>query len=149
MNNRIEVLVGKLMANKILERPWIHLTVNFITKLPLVAGKYTILVVCNKLSKMTHFIVTTEEMIVERLVRLFRDNMWKLHELLESVVSDRKIQFAVELTKKSNRMLGIEYLWFFFDHRQKLFRVVSDSRVCSKQQDTFSNQCVSIYSELW
>ena len=110
MNNRIEVLVGKLMANKILKRPWIHLTVNFITKLPLVAGKYTILVVCNKLSKMTHFIVTTEEMIVERLVRLFRDNMWKLHELLESVVSDRKIQFAVELTKKLNRMLGIEYL---------------------------------------
>jgi len=31
-----------------------------------------------------------------------------LHELPESVVSDREPQFAVELTKKLNRMLGIE-----------------------------------------
>ena len=34
--------------------------------------------------------------------------MWKLHELLESVISDRGLQFAKELTKKLNRILGIE-----------------------------------------
>jgi len=34
--------------------------------------------------------------------------MWKLHGLPESVVLDRGPQFAVELTKKINRMLGIE-----------------------------------------
>jgi len=77
-----------------------YLIVNFITKLPLVVGKYAILVVYNKLFKMTHFVATTEEIIVEGLVILFIDNIWKLHKLLESVVSDRKIQFAVELTKK-------------------------------------------------
>jgi len=58
-------------------------------KLLLVARKDAILVVCNRLSKMTHFVATTEETSVERLVRLFRDNVWKLHGLLESVVSDR------------------------------------------------------------
>ena len=63
---------------------------DFITKLPLVAGKDMILVVCNKLLKMTHFMATTERISVERLVRLFRDNMWKLHELLESIVLDRE-----------------------------------------------------------
>ena len=34
--------------------------------------------------------------------------MWKLHELPESVISDRGPQFAAELTKELNKMLGIE-----------------------------------------
>jgi len=32
---------------------------------------------------------TTERTTAERLARLFRDNMWKLHRLPERVVSDR------------------------------------------------------------
>jgi len=82
--------------------------VDFIMKLLVVAGKDTILVVCNRLSKMMHFVATTEGMSAEGLVRLFRDNVWKLHGLPESVVSDRRPQFAVELMKELNRMLGIE-----------------------------------------
>ena len=79
-----------------------HLTVDFITKLPVVAGKDTILVVCNRLSKMTHFVAMTEETSVEGLVRLFRDNVWKLHGLPESIVLDQGLQFAAELTKELN-----------------------------------------------
>jgi len=81
--------------------------VNFITKLPVVAEKDTILVVCDWLSKMAHFVVITEGTSAEELARLFQDNIWKLHRLLESVVSDRGLQFAAELTKELNRMLGI------------------------------------------
>ena len=51
---------------------------------------------------------TIEGMSAEGLVRLFRDNVWKLHGLPESVVSDKGLQFATELTKELNRMLGIE-----------------------------------------
>jgi len=76
--------------------------------LPIVAEKDAILVVCNRLSKIIHFVATIEETLVEGLERLFRDNMWKLHGLPESMVSDRGPQFAVELTKELNRMLGIE-----------------------------------------
>ena len=85
-----------------------HLTVDFITKLPLVAGKDVILVVCDRLSKMIHFVAITEGTSVKRLVRLFRDNMWKLYGLPESVISDRGLQFAAELMKELNKMLGIE-----------------------------------------
>ena len=69
--------------------------------------------------------------------------MWKLHGLPESVMLDRGPQFAAELTKELNRMLGIktklstafhpqtdgqtermnqeveQYLRFFTEHRQK------------------------------
>jgi len=82
--------------------------VDFITKLLVVVGKDAILVVCDRLSKMTYFMVTTERTLAEGLARLFRDNMWKLYRLPESVVSNRGLQFAAELTKKLNRMLGIE-----------------------------------------
>ena len=107
MKNRTEELAGKLKLSEVPKRPWLHLTVDFITKLPVVAGKDVILVVCDRLSKMTHFVATTEETLVEGLARLFRDNVWKLHGLPESMVSDRGLQFAMELTKELNKMLGI------------------------------------------
>jgi len=108
MKNRAEGPVGKLKLSEVPEKPWTHLTVDFITKLPVVAGKNAILVVCDRLSKMTHFVATTEETSAEGLARLFRDNVWKLHGLPESVVSDRGPQLAAELTKELNRMLGIK-----------------------------------------
>ncbi len=49
--------------------------VDFIIKLPVVAGKDAILVVCNRLSKMTHFVATTKGILAEGLARLFGDNV--------------------------------------------------------------------------
>ena len=92
---------------------------------------------------MVHFIFTIEKMLAERLARLFRDNMWKLHRLPKSIISDRGPQFAAELMRELNRMLGIkskmsmvfhpqideqmervnqeleQYLRMFIDHRQE------------------------------
>jgi len=117
--------------------------VDFITKLLIVAGKDAILVICDRLSKMMYFVTTTKGTLVERLARLFRDNMWKLHMLLESIISDRGLQFVAEMMKELNKMLGTEtklstsfypqtdgqtermnqeleqYLRFFIDHRQR------------------------------
>jgi len=63
----MKVPAGKLKLSKILEKLWTHLTVDFITKLPLVAGKDVILVVCNRLSKITNFVATMEGTLVEGL----------------------------------------------------------------------------------
>ena len=100
--------MGKLMMNEVSEKTWTYLTVDFITKLLLVAEKNIILVVCDRLSKMAHFVATTEETTAEGLARLFRDNIWKLHGLPESVISDRGPQFSANLTKELNKILGIE-----------------------------------------
>jgi len=75
MKNRTEELAGKLKLSEIPKKPWSHLTVDFITKLPVVAGKDAVLVVYDWLSKMTHFVATTEGTTAEGLVRLFRDNV--------------------------------------------------------------------------
>ena len=76
-------------------------------KLPLGARKDAILVVCDRLSKMTHFVATTDRIFAERLARLFKDNVWKLCGLLESVISDRRPQFPVELMKELNKVVNI------------------------------------------
>jgi len=69
--NRSEALAGKLMPNAIPEKPWSHISADFITKLPLAQGYDAILVVCDRFSKMAHFIATTEKTSVEGLAKLF------------------------------------------------------------------------------
>jgi len=73
--NCIEQPAGKLMPNSILEKPWMHISADFITKLPLAQGYNAILVVVDWLTKMVHFIPTTEKMTAEGLAKLFRDNV--------------------------------------------------------------------------
>jgi len=48
-----------------------------------------ILVVVDRLTKIVHFIPTTEKTLKKGLARLFRNNMWKLHGLPESIISNR------------------------------------------------------------
>ena len=97
----------------------------------------------DKLTKMAHFILTTEKTTAERLARLFRDNIWKLNSLPESIILDRGPQFAAGVMRELNAMLGIDsklstafhlqtdgqtermnqeleqYLRMFIDHRQE------------------------------
>jgi len=75
MKNRAEMPAGKLRPNKIPERPWQHILVSFITKLPISKDHDSISVVCDRFSKMSHFVVTTEKTTAEGLARLFRDNV--------------------------------------------------------------------------
>ena len=141
--NHTEQPASKLMPNSIPEKPWMHILADFITKLPLAQGYDSILVVADRLTKMVHFIPTTEKTSAEGLARLFRDNVWKLHSLPESIISDRGPQFTVGLMRELNRMLGIksklsmafhpqtdgqtervnqglkQYLRMFIDHRQE------------------------------
>ena len=90
MKNRAEMLVGKLRSNQVPERLWQHISVDFIMKLPVSKGHDSILVVCDRFLNVSHFVVTTGKTMAEGLARLFRDNVWKLYGLLESIVSDRR-----------------------------------------------------------
>jgi len=73
--NRTEQLAGKLIPNSIPEKPWTHISADFITKLPLSQGYDSILVVVDRLTKIVHFISTMERTLVEGLAWLFRDNV--------------------------------------------------------------------------
>jgi len=57
-------------------------------------------------------------MTAEGLVKLFRDNVWKLYGLLKSVILDRRPQFIAGLMRELNKMLGIETKLFIAYHLQ-------------------------------
>jgi len=86
--NHTEQPAGKLIPNSIPEKPWTHISADFITKLPLAQEYDSILVVVNRLTKMVHFIPTTERTSAKGLAWLFGDNVWKLHGLSKSIISD-------------------------------------------------------------
>jgi len=77
-------------------------------KLPLAQEYDSILVVVDRLTKIVHFISITEKTLAEGLARLFRDNVWKLHRLPESIISDRGPQFAIGLIRELNEILEIK-----------------------------------------
>jgi len=56
---------------------------------------------------MAHFIATTEKTSAEGLTRLFRDYVWKLHGLLENIISDKGVQFIVGIIRELNKLLEI------------------------------------------
>jgi len=106
--NHMEQLASKLMPNSIPKKPWMHISADFIIKLPLVQGYNSILVVVDQLTKIICFIPTTEKMLAEGLAKLFRDNMWKLYGLPKSIISDRRPQFTAGFIRELNRILGIK-----------------------------------------
>jgi len=57
-------------------------------ELQLSQGYDAIMVVVDHLSKRAHVIPTTSDITASRVAWLFRDHIWKLHGLLEEVISD-------------------------------------------------------------
>jgi len=95
------------MPNSIPDKAWTHISADFITKLPLAQEYDSILVVVDWFTKIAHFMPTTEKTTAEGLARMFRDNVWRLHGLPESIISDRGLQFAAGVIKELNKLLGI------------------------------------------
>ena len=73
--NSTEAPTEKLIPNAVLKKPWTHITADFIIKLPLAQKYDSILVVCNRLTKMAHFVPTMEKTLAKGVARLFQDNV--------------------------------------------------------------------------
>jgi len=59
------------MSNAVPEKSWSHIIVDFIIKLLLAQGYNSILVVCDRITKMAYFVPTTEKTLAKGVIRLF------------------------------------------------------------------------------
>ena len=90
------------------EGPWQVVGTDLITGLPISQGYEAIFTVVDRFTKMTHFIPTQNEISSEGIANLYLQNVWKLHGLPSSIVSDRGTQFASNMMRDLNKALNIQ-----------------------------------------
>jgi transposase InsO family protein len=88
--------------------PWLLLSMDFITDLPLVNGKDSIFVIVNRLKKMAHFIPCTKIITGEETTKLFLDNIFRIYGLPNDIVSDSETQFTSNFWRGLFQLFGIK-----------------------------------------
>ena len=87
--------------------PWVDVSVDFITDLPLSNGFDSILIVINRFSKETKFIPCNKTAMALDTAKLYLFHVWKDHGLPRTIVSDWGLQFASQVMMDLCKQLGI------------------------------------------
>ena len=74
--------------------PWTDHTIDFLTELPTVLGKSSILVVVDRSSKMLRLIPLSELTDTELVACAFFDHKVHMHGLPRTIISDRDPRFV-------------------------------------------------------
>ena len=98
-------LAGLLHPYPIPEQKWESDSVDFITGLHKVLGKDCIFVVVDRITKFDHLFVVTTTFIATQVVGLFFKEVFKLHGVPKSIVSDRDSRFLSAFWKELFKML--------------------------------------------
>src|SRR5882724_2929536 len=85
---------GLLKQLPIPERPWNSISMDFIEKLPPSSGYTSILVIVDRLSKQSLFILTYNTITSPQLAQLFILHIFSKHRILSHVTSDRGMEFV-------------------------------------------------------
>ena len=81
---------------------------DFITGLPESDGYDIILVVIDRLTKMSYFIPYSKDLNAWQFASLFMQNIVRLHGIPRDIITDRGSLFTSELWKQTTEKLGIE-----------------------------------------
>ena len=98
---------GHLRTLEVPERPWQHITMDFIEKLPESNGYDSILVVVDRLTKWAIFISTKTTLTSSQLAELLVEQVFTQHGLPESIVSDRGSKFVSKFWRYVTSRLNI------------------------------------------
>ncbi|GKA24370.1 putative reverse transcriptase domain-containing protein [Tanacetum coccineum] len=100
---------GLLQQPMIPEWKWDNITMDFIMKLPRMKSRHdTIWVVADRLTKSAHFLVTREDYSMEKLARLYIDEIITRHEVPVSIISDQDGRFISHFWKTLQKALGTQ-----------------------------------------
>jgi hypothetical protein len=93
--NKGEILKSSGTLQPLLIPPaiWKDISMDFITGLPKSGNKSIIMVVVDRLSKYAHFCTLQHTFIASMVAQIFMDQVFKLHGMPHSIVSDRDPTF--------------------------------------------------------
>lgn len=86
--------------------PWQDITIDFIEGLPKSGHKYVILVVIDRLTKYGHFLSLKHPYTPQDIDDLFLKEIYRLHGLPKTIVTDRDAIFTSQFWQKLFRSLG-------------------------------------------
>lgn len=89
------------------QQAWSHISMDFIEQLPLSHGFDTILVAVDRLTKFSHFIRLTHPFTAQQIAQVFLDQVYRLHGLPESAISDRDKIFVSRFWHELFQLLGV------------------------------------------
>jgi transposase InsO family protein len=101
--------------------------------LPMSGGFYSILVVVDKYSKFAHFLPLRHPFTAASVARVFLDNIYKLHGLPKSLISDRDRVFTSKLWQLLFKLAGVQL------HMSSSYHPQTDG------QTERVNQCMETY----
>ncbi|KAI2661181.1 Transposon Tf2-6 polyprotein [Labeo rohita] len=97
---------GELQPLPIPKRPWSHISVVFVTGLPDLQGKNTILTIVDRFSKAVHLVALTRLPSAKTTVELILEHVVRLHGFPKDIVSDRGPQFTAKFWQAFCRLVG-------------------------------------------
>ena len=104
-------LAGLIQPLSIPHTPWIDVSLDFVEGLPKSMGFEVILVVVDRLTKYVHFVPVSHPYSASKIASLYMQNVFKLHGMPSSIVSDRDATFTSkfwsELFKLQGTMLAM------------------------------------------
>ena len=99
-------LAGLLQPLPISEGKWESISMDFITGLPMVQGKDCIFVVIDRLTKYAHFFTIYVHYTVAQVTELFFREVFRLHGLPKTIISDRDSRFMGGFWQELFRLVG-------------------------------------------
>ena len=87
--------------------PWVDISMDFITDLPLSNGFNSILAIVDHFSKEMEFIPCNKTATALDTAKLYLFHIWKDHGLPHTIVSDHRPQFASQVMMDLCKQLGI------------------------------------------
>ncbi|KAK1425082.1 hypothetical protein QVD17_20426 [Tagetes erecta] len=98
---------GMLQQPEIPGWKWEQIAMDFVTKLPRTArGHDAIWVIVDRLTKSTHFLAIREDFTLERLAKLYVDEIVTRHGVPVSIISDRDSRFTSRFWQSFQKAMG-------------------------------------------
>jgi len=90
---------GELHPLDIPEGPWQEISIDIIGPLPKSNRMDAIVVIVNRFTKMIRLKTTNTNISSERIAKIYKNEIWKLHGIPRRILSDRGLQFVKGLQK--------------------------------------------------